>query len=309
MPRLLPVSRRAGDRSPGALTERSPRRAGGPWPTGGDRGADCFRRVDGLTLLHWPALDALGLDAVVTTRRGGVSTGPYRSLNLGLHVGDDPAAVAENRRRAAAAIGADVGDLVVAEQVHGGTAVVVGDGDRGRGSLHPGDAVPAADALVTASPAVVLVTLVADCVPIVIFDPTVRVLATVHAGWRGTATRVAAAALDAMHALGARPASTVVGVGPAASPASYQVGAEVHSAFVRCFGERALGERLLVPDTAGRWLADLPRANRLVLLEAGVPAASIHVAATPTGPGGPFFSDRARRPCGRFALLARLAVR
>lgn len=272
----------------------------------GGRGSDCFRRAGGLTLLHWPVLDALGVDAVITTRLGGTSTGPYQSLNLGLHVGDDPASVAENRRRAAAAIGAGVGDLVIAEQVHGGNATVVDDDDRGRGTLDPSDAVPATDALVTASPAAVLVTLVADCVPIVLFDPAARVLATVHAGWRGTATGVVAAALDAMRTLGARPATTVAGVGPSVSPDTYEVGEEVRTAFERCFGERALAEGLLVPVAPGRWLADLHRANRLTLLDAGVPAASVHLTATPTGPDGPFFSDRAARPCGRFGLLARI---
>lgn len=281
-------------------------------PAGGHRAdalgrePDRFRRAGGLTLLHWPALDVLGVDAVVTTRLGGVSTGRYHSLNLGLRVGDDPAAVTENRRRAAAAIGVGLGDLVFAEQVHGHAATVVDEGARGRGSLDPGDAVPATDALVTASPAAVLVTLVADCVPIVLFDPEARVLATVHAGWRGTAARVVAGALDAMHTLGARPASTVAGVGPAVSPGTYEVGEEVQAAFRGCFGKRALGERLLVPVAPGRWLADLPRANRLTLLDAGVPAASVHLTATPTGPSGPFFSDRATRPCGRFGLLARI---
>jgi polyphenol oxidase len=251
-------------------------------------------------------LDTLGVEAAVTTRSGGVSTGPYDSLNLGLHVGDDPAAVAENRRRAAAAFSVGLGDLVVGEQVHGRTATVVDDGSRGRGTLDALDAVAGTDALVTTSSTVVLVTLVADCVPVVLFDPEVRVLATVHAGWRGTAAGVVAAALDAMGSLGARPGSTIAAVGPAVSPDTYQVGDEVHAAFERSFGERALGQRLLVPVAPGRWLADLPRANRLALLEAGVPAGSVHLTATPTGPGGPFFSDRATRPCGRFGLLARI---
>jgi polyphenol oxidase len=288
------------------VTGPEPVAPSGRGPDTHGRAADRFRRAGGLTVLHWPVLDALGVDAVVTTRHGGVSTGPYDSLNLGLHVGDDPAAVVENRRRAAAAIGADLDDLVVAEQVHGRAATVV-DGDaRGRGTLDAGDAVPATDVLVTTSPGTVLVTLVADCVPTVLFDPVARVLATVHAGWRGTADRVVVAALDAMNALGARPTSTVAGIGPAVSPDTYQVGEEVHCAFERCFGDRALGQRLLVPVAPGRWLADLSRANLLTLLDAGVPAASIHLTATSTGPDGPFFSDRAARPCGRFALLARI---
>ncbi|HET6949982.1 MAG TPA: laccase domain-containing protein, partial [Acidimicrobiales bacterium] len=78
-----------------------------------------FRRRAGLDVLTWPILDGQGVDAIVTTRRGGVSGGRYASLNLGLHVGDDPAAVIENRRRAARALGGDLDDLVVARQVHG----------------------------------------------------------------------------------------------------------------------------------------------------------------------------------------------
>ena len=278
----------------------------GPRPDGGSAEADHFRRCDGLTLLHWPILETLGVQAVVTTRFGGVSTGPYHSLNLGLHVGDDPAAVAENRRRAAAAIGVGLGDLVIGEQVHGRAATVVEDDSRGRGTLDPDHAVPATDALVTSSMSLVLVTLVADCVPIVLFDPVARVLATVHAGWRGTASGVVAAAVQAMRTLGARPGSTVAGIGPAVSPDTYQVGDDVHAAFERSFNERTLDERLLVPIAPGRWLADLPRANRLALIDAGVPAGSVHLTATPTGPRGPFFSDRATRPCGRFGLLARI---
>lgn len=277
----------------------------GRWVAGSGE-TDHFRRAGGLTLLHWPVLETLGVQAAVTTRFGGVSTGPYDSLNLALHVGDDPAAVAENRRRAAAAIGVGLGDLVLGEQVHGRAATVVDDDSKGRGTLDPGDAVPLTDALVTTSSTAVLVTLVADCVPVVLFDPVARVLATAHAGWRGTAAGVLTAALDAMETLGARPASTVAGIGPAASPHTYQVGEEVRAAFERCFGERALDERLLVPVAPGRWLADLPRANRVALLDAGVPPASVHLTATPTGPAGPFFSDRATRPCGRFGLLARI---
>ena len=133
-------------------------------------------------MLAWPAFDGHPVDALVTSRQGGVSAGPYASLNLGLHVGDSTAAVLENRRRTAAALGADLGDLVFCHQSHGRNVQVVTAADRGRGTLSQDDAIAATDALVTAEPGVVLVVMVADCVPIVLYDPVARVLSCVHAG-------------------------------------------------------------------------------------------------------------------------------
>ncbi|QGG96882.1 peptidoglycan editing factor PgeF [Actinomarinicola tropica] len=256
-----------------------------------------------LTVLRWPLLDDAGVDAVVTTRHGGVSAPPYDTLNLGLHVGDDPARVVENRRRAAAAIGLDLDHLVVGHQAHGRTVTVVGTDERGRGTTHDDDAIQATDALVTTEPDVGLVAMVADCVPLVLVDPTARVLATVHAGWRGTVAGVTTAAVEAMRRLGARPSEIRGGIGPAIAPARYQVGPEVAEAARAAFGGDA--DRLVEPDGSGRWTFDLWSANRLQLDTAGVPQEQVAVAALDTV-DGPFFSDRAVRPCGRFAALARL---
>ena len=261
-----------------------------------------LRRRAGVRVLAWPALDGLGAEAVVTTRDGGVSAGVYATLNLSFSVGDEPGNVVENRRRAAAAVGAGLRDLVFARQVHGAAVRVVTAADRG-GANAPGGTVGDADALVTNTPGPVLAVLVADCVPIVLYDPRARVLACVHAGWRGTLARAPGAALAAMETLGARPAGVRVGIGPAIGPDRYQVGAEVADAARDAFGPRPF----LRPDGTGAWLFDLWAANRFVLREAGVPDRNIHVAGVPTGPDpGLFFSDRTARPCGRFAALARL---
>jgi hypothetical protein len=251
----------------------------------------------GLPLLTWPGLAGPGVDAGVTTRHGGVSTGPYASLNLGLHVGDRPEAVLANRSRVAAAFGAGPQDLVFCAQPHGRTVAVVGDADRGRGSRDEDSAIPAADALVTATPGPVLVVLVADCVPLVLLDPVARVLAVVHAGWRGTVAGVTTAAVEAMTTLGARPADVVAGIGPAVAPDRYQVGPEVADA------ARAAGlDDAVRADGTGRFLFDLVGANARVLREAGV--AAVATAGVPTG--GDFFSHRAGAPTGRFAAVARL---
>jgi YfiH family protein len=262
-----------------------------------------FRQVHGLDVLTWPVFDAFPLDAVVTTRAGGVSAGAYGTLNLSLMVGDDPAHVLENRRRAAAALDASPADLVFAAQVHGNLAQVVGTADRGRGTVHAADAIPGSDVLVTAEPGPILAVLAADCVPIVLYDPVAHILACAHAGWRGTVARAAASAVAAMESLGAHPGDIVAGVGPAAYP--YQVSAEVADAATEAFGDRAA--EVLEPVSPGQWRFALWTANRIVLREAGVPEANIHLTDVPTGPPStPFFSHRAEQPCGRFAAIARL---
>jgi YfiH family protein len=266
-----------------------------------------FRTLGDLRLLTWPALDASGADAAVTARSGGVSSGPYESLNLSLSVGDDPGRVLENRRRLATAFGADLGDFVFARQVHGASVRVVTDANRGSGAFSLDDAIEGADALVTTSPRVVLAILTADCVPIVLHDPVAGVLACVHAGWRGTVAGVTAAALAAMQRLGARPADVTAGIGPAIGADRYQVGPDVHEAVTRTFGPAAAEFTRPDPSAPGRWLLDLWAANRHALRQAGVPGPRIHTTDIPTGPvPGHFFSDRTARPCGRLALVARL---
>jgi len=276
------------------------------------------RAAGALKLLTWPALEASGADAAVTARDGGVSSGPYATLNLSLSVADDPARVLENRRRLASALSVSPGHFVFARQVHGAGVRIVGQADRGRGAFTLESAIADTDALVTTDPDTVLAILTADCVPIVLHDPVAGVLACVHAGWRGTVDRVPAAAVAAMSSLGSRPSDVIAGLGPAADPARYQVGLDVHHAVTEAFGRAAATFIRPDPAAAGRWLLDLWAANRHVLREAGLPAARIHTTDLPTGPResrasaapadlhGCFFSDRAARPCGRLALVARL---
>jgi polyphenol oxidase len=232
--------------------------------------------------------------------------GAYESLNLSFSVGDDAGAVLENRRRVARAVGAGLGDFVFSRQVHGAGVRVVTADDRGAGAFGVDQSVPEADALVTADPAVVLAILAADCVPVVLYDPVARVLACVHSGWRGTVARASEAAVAAMAALGAEPENVIAGIGPAIGVERYQVGAEVAAAVEGEFGAEA--GAVIRPDGTGRWLLDLAAANRLVLRDAGLVDGNVHVTPYVTGDGR-FFSDRAVRPCGRLALVARLRTR
>lgn len=143
-----------------------------------------------------------------------MSAAPYRSFNLGAHVGDDPVAVAANRRRLTDELG--VGDRVVwMDQVHGGRVATV---DR------PGRRPEAeTDGLVTATPGLVLAVVVADCVPVLMADPVAGVVAAVHAGRPGAAAGIALTAVRAMVALGATPADVDVLLGPAVCGRCYEV--------------------------------------------------------------------------------------
>jgi YfiH family protein len=270
--------------------------------------ASALRRRGDLDVLTWPVFDAFDIDVMVTTRHGGVSAGAYASLNLGLHVNDKPTDVLANRRRVAAAMDAEPGDFVFCRQAHGREVQVMTAGDRGRGALADADAIPDTDALVTADTGVVLTVMVADCVPIVLYDPVAHVLACVHAGWRGTVARVSEAAVESMRSLGSQPGNVIAGLGPAIAPDRYQVGEDVHKAAEAGLG--AAATKAIRADGTGKWLFDLWTANRLVLGEAGVPEENMHVAAIPTGSDpGLFFSDREVRPCGRFAAIGRLRAR
>ncbi|HET6951664.1 MAG TPA: polyphenol oxidase family protein, partial [Acidimicrobiales bacterium] len=186
---------------------------------------------------------------------------------------------------------------------------VVTAADRGRGA-RAGNHAFEADALATTSSDVALAVLTADCVPLVLLDPHARVLAVVHAGWRGTVARVAEAAIETMTALGADPAAIVAGLGPAIPADRYQVGDDVADAAHACFaGDPRRTDGILRPDGTGRWTFDVAAANRRILTAAGVPDDQIEVAAVGTGRDGPFYSHRGGAPCGRFGALARLRPR
>ncbi len=269
------------------------------------------------------------MTAVVSTRHGGVSAGAYESLNLGDHVGDDHEAVLENRRRLCAALGVD--RLTVADQQHGARVAVVGAALAGRGHDGAGDAraaLPQTDAMVTSLPGVALATIVADCAPVVLFDPARPAVGVAHCGRRGAVLGVLPRTIQAMHeAFGYRPQDLLVGIGPAISADSYEIGAAEAAQVAAAFGDTAVQKvqevqavqavqdgrarwadaRLLRPTRPGHWTFDLVAALRVQLRLAGVGDANVHPMGVDTAAStADFFSDRAVRPCGRFMAVAML---
>jgi YfiH family protein len=249
-----------------------------------------------------------GLDSIihgVSTRHGGVSAAPYAALNLGLHTGDEQEHVIENRRRFCRALGVDFDTCTFGQQVHGSTVRLVRDSDVGAGRITWDDGLPGTDGLVVAQPGVAAAVVVADCVPIVLYDPEQHGAAVVHAGWRGTAAGIAAQAVRLLASeCGSRPDSIVAGIGPAIGWCCYEVSEEVVDALRHGFryDGPVAGER------GGRWYADLAEANRQQLVGAGLSRARVELSGLCTScRSEDFYSERRLgRPTGRFGAFVML---
>ncbi len=224
------------------------------------------------------------VDAFVTDRFGGVSEAPYDSLNLATHVGDRIAHVRENRQRVADAIGVDLAQLLTISQVHG-TDVLDVDGD---------SPYVEGDGLVSTRADLALAILVADCVPILLVDDASAKFGVVHAGWRGLANGVLKSAL--VHF--ANPRSLHAVLGPCISMQGYQVGPDVAAHFSTI-------RDALRADEGDRSRLDLRHVAARQLSELGVDDQHVTLCRQSTDGGNVFFSDRAQRPCGRFALVAK----
>jgi polyphenol oxidase len=205
-------------------------------------------------------------------RAGGVSRAPWQALNLGASVGDDPSAVAENRRRVAAAFGVAPARLARLDQVHGAAVHVAGEGAVGSDG----------DAWVSDDPAWLLVVSAADCLPVLLVDRRRGAVAAAHAGWRGAAAGIARATVDALaRHYGSDPADLQAWLGPSIQGPCYQVGPEVVAAVL---ADPSVPAEAAWPDphSAGRWRLDVPAAVRAQLEAVGVPAERISASATCT---------------------------
>ncbi|MCC2596459.1 peptidoglycan editing factor PgeF [Pusillimonas sp. MFBS29] len=235
-----------------------------------------------------------GVRYFCTTRQGGCSAGPWASLNLGTHVGDDGAAVSSNRQRLSALL---PGEPVWLTQVHG---VDVLDADQLEAEVRSGGA-PTADAAVTLQANRVLAIMTADCLPVVLASANGRALGVAHAGWRGLADGVLENTLQALRERAPGNVSWRAWIGPAIGPASFEVGDDVHAAFVDKDPDAA---PFFVPKAEqGKWLADLPGLARLRLRKAGVGTIELSNACT-FNQAETYFSYRRDGVTGRMVTLA-----
>ena len=203
-----------------------------------------------------------------STRLGGVSPAPWDSLNLGSSRGDLEANVAENFRRFCAAAGADPAALVKNHQVHGDRIRYVTSEDACGCPADPGTA--QADGLITDRPGVCLTVFTADCIPVLLYDPVRRVIAAVHAGWRGTALGIAARAAERMTGdFGCRPGDILAAIGPGISRCCFETHADVPDGLRAGLGDDA--EAFIRPLPGGnKFLVDLKGANVRWLARSGL---------------------------------------
>ena len=236
----------------------------------------------------WPAPPHV--KALITTRAGGVSAGPYESFNIGLSTGDDARAIEANRARLRTVLPREPRWL---KQVHG-ARVVDGDTD-GNASVDR----PEADACVARTRGNVCAVLVADCLPVLFTDRAGTLVAGAHAGWRGLAGGVIENTVQTLAANGARPEDVLAYLGPAIGPAAFEVGDEVYAAYTQSDPQSSTA---FVPHGNGKWLADLFALARRALARSGVTAVYGGGLCTYSNPAR-FYSYRREKITGRMGAF------
>lgn len=201
-----------------------------------------------------------------STRLGGVSEGIFASMNLGHRRGDETENERKNYEIFCKATQTNVNSIVMANQVHGNFVKRVSSGDVKEDLFSP--AKFEADGLVTNTPGITLVIFSADCIPILFYDPAQRVIAAVHAGWRGTAQAIAAQGVRAMEALGSRAENIRCAIGPGIGPGCFETDEDVPGEMARRLGNWT--ERYRKPLGNGRFQVDLKGLNGEILRQAGI---------------------------------------
>lgn len=221
--------------------------------------------------------------AFSTTRHGGTSKGNYAEFNINEFCGDQPDAIHANRALLAEELGIDANRIIIPHQTHGTVARLIDDGvfDEPLNERH--QRLEGVDAVFTNVPGVCVGVSTADCIPVLLYERRRRIVAAVHAGWRGTVARIVEHAIAAMgHELHAEPCDMAAWIGPGISLEAFEVGREVYDAFARAgFDMSVLAQRMpsASPDAEDgcRWHIDLVECNRRQLVAAGLAAGAIHV--------------------------------
>ncbi|MFP7252754.1 peptidoglycan editing factor PgeF [Terribacillus goriensis] len=233
----------------------------------------------------WSAPDSIV--SGITTKYNGVSKAPFHSLNMGLHVGDEPEAVVQNRQLLAEAIQFPLERWVLGEQVHGTEIAVVTKREAGRGSRELADSLPSVDGLITNEKGMLLAAFFADCVPLYFFDSTSGWIGMAHAGWRGTVANMAGKMIEALCNNGANKENLQAMIGPCISKNRYEVDDHIVQQIPEQF--RA---KVLEPSGSDRYYLDLQTLNRLYMLQADILDENILTAAHCTYDSPEFYSHR-----------------
>ena len=224
----------------------------------------------GVVWLSYPAFEKFpDIVQAFSTRLGGVSQGIYSSMNLSFTRGDDDAAVHENYRRLAAAVGFEAEDIVTSDQTHTANVRVITEEDRGNGITKPRQYTDV-DGMITNVPGLVLATFYADCVPLYFVDPVHHAIGLSHSGWRGTVAKIGAVTVERMREeYGSDPGDIYSAIGPSICQDCYEVSEDVIQEFRTAFGRKDW-DILFYRKENGKYQLNLWEANRIIMQEAGI---------------------------------------
>ncbi len=236
----------------------------------------------------------------VSTRKGDFDKAPFFSSNLALHVNDEDKAVLKNRQKLSEALKIPLGNFVFANQTHSDNTAIVKAENRGDGVLEQKNAIKSTDALITRGKNICMVVLVADCVPVILFDQKQKVIAVIHAGWQGTVKRIVEKTIKKMVTeFNCNPTNIIAGVGPSIGPCHFEVQSDVFIQFQEVFGRE--NDALIYRDES--LFVDLWELNKKQLLNIGVLPENVEIMKKCTVcQNKEFFSARKEKITGRFGV-------
>ena len=229
-----------------------------------------INQEDSVPYLTFPRIEQAGLFlAAFSTRKGGVSSGIYQSMNLNYKQGDNPENVRENFRRIADSMGVRMEDMVYTDQTHTANVRMVTEKDKGKGVILPKD-YHDVDGIITDRPGLILVGSFADCVPLFFADPVHKAVGLSHAGWRGTVSKIGKVTVEMMgENYGSRPEDLICVIGPSICVDCYEVSQDVAEAFQQAFSKPQAAD-ILTEKGNGKYQLDLWKANAHVLKDSGI---------------------------------------
>lgn len=236
-----------------------------------------WQEGNNLKYLLIPEWAERGVTATFSSRSGGLSTGVYSSLNLGLHVDDASELVVANRRLFLDELGIPFRNCVIAEQVHGDSIKLITNQDKGKGMETIHTAIPATDGMITNESGIALMAFFADCVPIYFFHPDIRIVGIAHAGWKGTVKNIAGKMAAKISSFGGHPSRCLAAIGPCIGKCCYEVDEKVGRLFLENVPNANEFINQIKNSTyeKNKYKLDLAAANKELLLAEGLSVSNI----------------------------------
>ena len=257
-----------------------------------------LQKSEELTYFQFSFLKIYPITQAIFSRKGGCSSAPWHSLNVGNTVGDDTQSVKHNLERLLKEIGHQEKQLAQVKQVHSSTVRIVNEANR------PGEEFIEADAMVTNKPGILLLMRFADCVPILLFDPRLKVIGILHAGWQGTLKKISSSAIKKMiNVYHSEPSDIIAAIGPSIGPDHYEVGDDVAQEVKTVFGSQT---KNILNNRDGKIFFDLWNANIILIKESGVTLTEVSGICTACNVDDWFSHRQERGRTGRFGTFISL---